>query len=515
MSLVPYGGPTVLVADVDSDYFDFANIVPGVQLMVVGYEDGRLIMKVVSDAGEPSDRVEAITGDICAGIAFSNRGFEMLTLIAEGRGRVGRGIDSSTFDIVRASPDSQGAQIISSSIQGGLMRILRDMAQRNTDLVRAIAAIRREHEVLQEAFTSLEEVLRTANLPERPAVTLPPTQRCLSPGRNWAMADLIYQRLPVSSRAVSAVDLCFLVTDEESSGNFDVALRSLEASDEIGRWRIPFTQITSGWNLLQLHQGIMGPPRTMELEVKVNIEKGVAPDLVLAGPSALEDAVYRTSSGVKGDAPISLRVWRSLPGLRAMPVVGAFQTHGSVSPSPIQRLSPEILASAQPIGDVNVDPAQPLVQYIEEQGELQVHPRPNGVVAAYVRGAIPPFTTRVTASVITRHAQADVLDYAMVAVQGRVSLEEALARVSRSRAPSDGFSGWNAIAPMDPSQISMSFERPPRTSLDLVLMSRPHDVMTQAQTPWHRIWAGALGGRGHTRFAWARFSDVQIELANH
>jgi hypothetical protein len=501
-----YLGPAVLFAQQDASRIPREAVGETVNTVVASRAADGFELHLMATG----DKIDLLAIDLCAAVAASAEGEKALREYFADLGARGEAMGDFP-EITRVSPDEHLAAQVAVAIQTGLSRLLGAMAERNSALVRALAAVRREHEVLQDAFASLEEAVWTANLPEKPAFTLAPTDRVLSVRDNWPPADSLLQRIPVSSRAVSSIDLCFFVNDENSKGEFEIALKSLEDGIEAGNWRVPFERIVPGWTQFHLDQALMGKPRTLEVSVKANVSEGEAPGIVLAAPSPLEDAVYRTSSGKSGDSPLAFRVWRSLPGLRSRPSIHGIQTAGGEGRSSVRFLAAQQLASAQALGRA-AKSSPPLVQYMQDVGELQVHPAAKGLVSAYLERAIPPFASRVSASVVTRHPEADVVDYALLAIPGREAIESTLSKLAKANGPIDGFSGWTAIAPMEQSQISLHFGKPPRVALDLILVTRAHERQAANSLDWRSLLKRGAE-RGHTRYAWARFFDIEVELA--
>jgi hypothetical protein len=180
-----------------------------------------------------------------------------------------------------------------------------------SEMARDLAALRIEHERLQESFQDLEAyVLARRDSPLVEGFVNAPVQAFPAPGGHGWRAE---QFLPVSSRTLGAFAL-HIHSPGSGSLSLHLILRAPELARDLAQWRIPVRELAPGWITFGLPTTLAGPERSLVLELAVDGDPG---DFRLScGPdSALPD--YRLKSPhAEGGFTLALRTFVAPPGLR-------------------------------------------------------------------------------------------------------------------------------------------------------------------------------------------------------
>jgi hypothetical protein len=473
-----FRGPALLIADRDFPLLPKHICCETLNVVKVSHVNSSAIFALVTPDGDVPTEIQAF--DVCAAAAFTKEGKDVLDTLAKTTNATVQ--KTQPFSIVEIELGNE-ATAVSSAIQRGCIALLSEMAMRNALLSLSLAAVRGEHETLQESFLVLEQSLSSLGTREKVVFETP-----VASAHVTVDGGGIVQRFPISSTALSCVELYVVVEGRGLDGTMEVRLATLEDGQAVGQWRVPLAGLGSGWKRLALRRSLMGRAKTVELTVRGLVKSGPQLRLALSHPTPIDDANYRTSSGEWGQSPLALRIWRGLPNAGNGPALrgDAGSLAGSIA---VCRLPPEILAAHEPMGDDSGE----LVKYIAEVEEIQVHPRPRRVVCARLPEAILRGTRRISATVVTRHNEAPPIDYALLTVTGRRQAIWALRRATSLAGPAENFSGWHTVLPSHPTRINLTLSEVPTKAGDLLLLTR-------SAYP------------NNTSYAWARFADIEIEL---
>ncbi|MGQ4275117.1 DUF6212 domain-containing protein [Terrihabitans sp. B22-R8] len=315
-----------------------------------------------------------------------------------------------------------------------------DRSRLFVDLSRQLAALRREHGVLQNAMADTETRLQALGLlPFHLAFSNPV-------GRPLALADgtadtVIRQELPVSSLGFAAFALHF---PQAGGGVGHVVLRMLEDDQEIAAWPLP--PDASGWTPFALRRAIAGTARSLILEVRIADAKN-APLLSLSTPHPIPAYCAGADGGtaLPLDAPLAMRIWTGSPGFAVAPLA-----RGRADVMAVRR---EITASdlsslvqLRPAGSR----AEKLVRYDNASGGILCLPQAGQRIIGALPAILPADTIGVSADIVSQGS-----GDARFALAVGPSVEEAIAALSR---PQDGacMSGWLSPAPDGTGRLALS-----------------------------------------------------------
>lgn len=180
-----------------------------------------------------------------------------------------------------------------------------------SEIARDLAALRIEHERLQESFQDLEAYVlaRRDSLLVEGYVSVPVRAFPAPAGRGWRAKQL----LPASSRTLGAFALH---VHSPGSGSFDLqlTLRSPELARDLARWRIPVCELAPGWTTFGLPATLAGPERSLVLELAVNGDSGNF-RLSCSPDSALPE-YHLESLDAEGPHTLALQTFVAPPGVR-------------------------------------------------------------------------------------------------------------------------------------------------------------------------------------------------------
>jgi hypothetical protein len=335
----------------------------------------------------------------------------------------------------------------------------------NRELMSQNRALRRSYGALQGAFSRLEGFVSANRLmtPILQYETIP----IVSYWKPNSAGGQLNQLLPILSSRLSYFDLNFRKEPTDSENILRLALRLEPSTRVLHEWNIPYRDVLNGWNSFT-------PPPIVDEENECLIEltwSGNA-DAPAVGLSA---GHWSEAYGVGPAAPagaresLAMRVWSGLQGVRP-PSLARSPISPSVAPGRRVALAPDSLTQARLHQTARTkkrdyEPVRP-----SDPIGLLVHPHEGeGATIAILPETLPEGTTYVSAGCRTASPDAAPIEYAMGVVPRDIAPEVAF---DLGEGPSDGFSGWHKVGPLEPRRIGLALESPTRGDERLCLATR-------------------------------------------
>jgi len=362
-----------------------------------------------------------------------------------------------------------------------------------------LATYRREFDRLQRSFTRLEEYVGRQSFPMASEVfEYPPDisagtkkdRRARLDRVPTVMGGSLTQYLPADSLGLSSFSIYIGARPETAGAPLRVTLQAIETGKVAGAWEIDSATTGIGWVELALNHAMDAPALSLLAIVEFpEADEGWA--LALGPPHPYKEFCASTGAGKPLSAPIAIRIFRSLPGVRVAPTSGAIRpvdaphVRGEFVPYEAYAQFVQVAPSIQ-------DNKPTLVFYDRDIGCLTVHPRIGGLTVARLNVAVPQNAWGFFAQIYLAHEKASVTEFGLMA-WAPGDEKKALAALEQLDAPSPFFSGWKPLQPLETKTISIVFAAPPEKELAIYLLTR--------QAP-----------ESSPDFAWARFSRLGFHL---
>ena len=399
-----------------------------------------------------------------AAIAFSNAGKQELTKL----------IDWWSSKIIPQSipqliiiDKPEAAQLRSDFWRQMYLRVAQqnlDTSKRITTLQRQYLGLRKLHEDMQNAFSTVEAYLSQAKLPPvQLAFDTPLTDKSVEPFEiNNSHSLILKQLLPVSSRGLAAIELHIARTDPEARGDLIVSLKACEDKTANTVWQIPYQQLSPGWRGLDLPHIDLGRKRDVELIVEWQTKIGSAPSLSLSKQQPiLESKAYNDEITLENS--LAIRIWQGLPGTRKVTSPYLHKTK-----SKLGYLGQRAMATAREVTPNLPTDAFEHIQVLDNGAKILTHPRANGTATiAMLPYCFPATANRLTASVITNHEAAGIIEYAIAIIKPEVEPKQAL-----SHNLAEAFSDWIAVEANTPREITIDLTRSVAVNCHIVIAAR-------------------------------------------
>lgn len=334
-------------------------------------------------------------------------------------------------------------------------------AVRMVALMRAMAALRQEHEAMQASFARLETHAFLHRLSQRKlAFTVTPAAG--SPVLELPSGAALVQRVPGPSVGLSDIALR-IAEGPARNGVLRCRLESPDRGEVLAEWTVPAARIELGWLRLSLLRGLEADPVGLEIRMQWAGE----------GPLRLETAMAHPDPrflpcGVDGEPfgrnVLAIEVWHYLPGVRAPGSAKGVLPDGSGEADlPTRRIEGVELLRA-----INLDTLVQDMQKVQDAAALLVHVMPDRVACGILPEAVGGARV-VSADIMTWSAKGPVVDYAIGVLPAGM----------RPRQPGvlpefpEGFhSGWVRMKPMRAGQVTLILPDLPGDGHDLYLMTR-------------------------------------------
>lgn len=353
-------------------------------------------------------------------------------------------------DLETPAAQFEAARRLASGLGGRLTKTQRGAAA----MRRALATLRQDYDNLQTAFADVEAFLGTVG---GPILTL-----CVDQGPSGETTDLVSAPdggpggavslgLPCGTAGLVAIDLGVEDTDRPC----EVTLELTDA----GGGMLATTQTAlpanaaSGWRRLSFPHGVRGGNVDGVASMRLRGLDGPArASLRLSQPSPIPALCARHEDGAQLDAPLALRVWRGLPGVR--PPAEGLAEDGTLRLHHGAARAARLLRCYDP--DIGFDP----ISYWEREDGVLVHPPVRGATTAIIERIRLPKVVGVTATIHHAHRGGPSIRFAVAALPGGYG-----ARVD----PMSVLSNWVALPPGGWGETHATPDAPIMDEVDLVL----------------------------------------------
>lgn len=367
-----------------------------------------------------------------------------------------------------------------------------------------LSTYRREFDRLQRTFSRLEEYVGSQSIrPSTPVFEYPPTLE--SPTRGGSLADvdqagcridrLLTQYLPVDSIGISSFSIYVGAVPEAPSTPLSIELRAIETDRSFGVWSLDADGQSVGWVELALSHAIDESALSLEIILKCKPEeRGWV--LALGPPHPYKEFCARTEAGEFLRAPIAMRVFSNLPGIRVAPTTNARRPVDS--PHVQARFVPsEAYEAAVQVLPPLSENQPTFVFYDREPVCLTVHPRFGAPTAARMILTVPQGAWGISAQIHLAHEKASPTEFALVVSSTRDE-KASLARLDQLDIPSPYFSGWNNLMPLE------------MKSIFVMLGASLLGPSSQEKLFLYLVTRQAPGASND--FGWARFSKFEFNV---
>lgn len=392
------------------------------------------------------------------------------------------------------------AQSLANAAVGCLARTLARQREFSGRAALDLAVYRREFERLQHSFSALEDYVSRNSL-HRPLVLFDYPATAGKPAAAAARAPdplgrrpgslRVLQMLPVDSLGVAGIAL-FLRGKAQTGDTLQIRLLAMENDRTFGAWSIAAAELPSGWLHLSLSRAIDVP--ALSLLVAVELPAGLdANFLALGQPHPYAEFRARIDGAETLAAPLALRVFGGLPGVRVPGVTGAFVASDATRP-PVIAVPPELYADARQVYPLDEPGAPKFVLYDDPTASLTVHPHERGTMTvARLDLTAPANVWCISARVALAHERANPTHFGLMAVPAvKKGADDIL--MENLQEKSTSFSGWVELSALEKRKISVFLPKGPASAVTVYLMTR--------QAP-----------DASPDFAWARFEGFEFNAS--
>jgi hypothetical protein len=352
----------------------------------------------------------------------------------------------------------------------------RQMAERNTALMRDMYVIRSEHEAVQEAFQRLENYAYASSMLTRQlALCLEPHESAVKVGKG--RTGEVRQLLPISSSGLCDVAIHLTQVSRDAHGRLDISLLTLEDGQTVGKWTLSASQMRPGWLRLGLEQALSADGRSIALILQWTGTGEIG--LSLASPHP-EPRWCAQAGGTATQGPLGVKLWRCFPGTRAVPAARA-SMNASTEPQTLM-LYADTLRKVENLGAIPDG-----IAFDQHWNSLLVHPVAGKPTWARLNNAVPEGVSRIYADIETRNDKAGPVEYVLA-----VAPATDKARKSKALQFKPGLiSEWVRVDTTMQSQVHLNLDAAVQADFDLYLGTRLPPGATNA-------------------FCWAHFSKIRM-----
>ncbi len=367
------------------------------------------------------------------------------------------------------------------------------IVQRLTTLQRQYLNLRKLHEEMQNAFSTVEDYLSQAKLPPiQLAFDTHITDKIVEPSKiNNSNSLTLRQLLPLPSRGLAVIELHIARQYSKAVGHLKISLKACEDSTNLAVWKIPYNHLSSGWLGLDLPHIDLGRKRDVELIVEWQTQVGVAPSLSLTKKQPiLESRVYNDNITLENS--FAIRIWQGLPGTRK--VTNPYLI--TIGEDEKRATSVGLSRRKSDRSNTRVIPNLPQMtlntfKYLKKGWKLRPTPAPMAhLLLPCCPIAFLSTANQLTASIITDHSEAGIIEYAIAIIEPEIDPKTALDRDTAL-----SFSDWIEVEPNVHRQITL-------------------DLPTSATQHCHIVIATRLVKGNPTDFAWSNWLNFHTAIAH-
>jgi hypothetical protein len=362
-----------------------------------------------------------------------------------------------------------------------------------------LATYRREFERLQHNFARVEEYVGRQSF-QRPTEVFeyPPDLVTATEGDGRARLDNVAaggslslsQYLPVDSLGLSSFSIYISAKPDAAAEPLQVKIKAIETGHIFGAWSIFPGKVREGWVELALENAIDEPALSLFLIVEWPLlNSGWA--LSLGPPHPYKEFCACDEAGEHRGAPIALRIFSSLPGVRVAATTTAIRPTDA-SHVTTEFIPYEVYESVIQVAPPLQDNKPPLVSYGQDIGCITVHPGGSGPTVGRINIAVPKQAWGISAQIHLAHERASPTQFGLMVCASRDESKE-LARLEHLDRPSRTFSGWKTLSALERKSITLLLPNAPEERLSIYLMTRQAPDISPD-------------------FAWARFTKLEFNV---
>ena len=332
------------------------------------------------------------------------------------------------------------------------------------------AALRREVERLQQNFQELENFVQELGVPRfMRTLDITPTNKQIvlhigdiknnkleKRSNITYIKDYFTQLLPISGRSLVAIDIYCVDLPNVVDAELCLAVDDLSGQALCDVITVPLDQFTSEWNRIAFPVAIDISHRDAQLTLSLRSD-GRPASLALALGPAVPIPRFRiaTENGAAAEAPLALRAWRGLAGVRLPPLAGAMPFVGSptiLRAGQVPR--PRLLRTDRSKADSDS------VEYLEREDAIRVLPPGNGLTLGIIERVPVTNLVAVSALVNVGHAESAPLRFAVGIVPSGLADKFNVENV---------LGPWLVLRPLDWGEVHTYLKEPLTGYCDLVL----------------------------------------------
>lgn len=376
-----------------------------------------------------------------------------------------------------------------------------------SQMSRDLYELRRQHDKLQDNFSSLEEFFysRRVSMVEESFIDQPMALIDISPGNIQSAAALL-QLLPVSTKNISAFALHSGRNDPNAKGLLKVELRVPETNETLWSWQVGLAMLPMGWAQFGMPSTLGGLAKSAVLRIRI---EGDAGSFRLSVGALNPLRLYQLSieeGSINVERALAMRVFVSPPGivirhdgLTIMPL-----EHGGEVPAQLQisnrttlPLGKDLLLRARRLSaDGWFEPDFETVVVDTAQSTILVHPTAKTPAVALIPECIPADAVSIAADIFVDHESAGIIGFRL-GVVWNLEMESPMEDFMRSGSILDNceMSEWTFLGPGRRQSISLDLKDPLLNGRgSLVLVTK----LAEGTSP---------------DFAWSKFADFRFDLA--
>ena len=297
----------------------------------------------------------------------------------------------------------------------GFITILKENLERSitaTALMREAAEMRRIHEELHNSYSKIREFIYREGL-STPKISFQNNHTEIS---SQPEARSFEQNLPIDMQRITALSLYISKpASNHAEGNLLISLAAIGRETGEHRWKLPFHNISSGWNTF-----VIGDRKISHIAkdalLNITIETVASEDEGLS--FALGDEVLHPRMAVSIDGKVqaralALRCWTGLPGVRPA-ITGAMWPVFLQGEQRLDRLE-MIPEGSVAVSSLVIPEAMDFeaIKWDADRRWILVHPLSTHPTIAKLNNAIPYGTRQVVVEFETVHADAGTVEYSI------------------------------------------------------------------------------------------------------
>ncbi|MBD8729765.1 hypothetical protein IFT44_01000 [Pseudomonas sp. CFBP 13710] len=308
----------------------------------------------------------------------------------------------------KAGPESLNNWLISQ-----LVRYQISTSRRNVTLMRELSKIRISHEETLESYRALERYAEANfDLHRTESLLIEPCSRVILLDGDKSTA---VQLMPTVSVGISDIGVHVSAISTDADGYLHVKLNTVESSEQVGSWKIPFQNLSLNWLRLALPQSLGVDEQSIYITIRWC---GTGSVSISAGVPHPDPRWCVQLNGEAENRTLAMKAWRSLPQTRP--------TAASMS-SPIDGLQDKRWLVAEDImrGVANLSNSRDHVKYLEEPKAILVHPINQTPVLGKLAQAAPVGAKHIWADIQSANKEAAPIEYALaISVPDPETLDE-------------------------------------------------------------------------------------------